>query len=76
MDKLFGKIEDLVIYKSKDNIYKGVTASIPAKLTLGQDSSIETSIGTLPLKNVFNVECKRGKLLIECDNCFVIFLPN
>ena len=76
MDKLFGKIEDLVIYKSKEDMYKGIDATIPRKIILGEDSLIDTKAGPLKLKNVFNIECKNGKLLIEAENCFVIFLPN
>ena len=76
MNKIHGVIEDLVVYKSNSDKYKGQQACIPAKVVLGQDSVIDTNIGPIKLKNVFNVECKRGKLLIECDNCFVIFLPN
>ena len=76
MNKIHGVIEDLVIYKSNGDIYKGQQACIPSKVTLGTDSVIDTNIGPIHLKNIFNVDCKNRKLLIECDNCFVIFLPN
>ena len=76
MNEIFGVIEDLTLYKSNGDKYKGQDASIPAKINLGQDAVIDTKVGKLQLKNIFNVECKSGKLLIESDNCFVIFLPN
>ena len=76
MNKIHGVIEDLVLYKSNGDIYKGQQACISRKVTLGADSVIDTNIGPLILKNIFNVECKNRILLIECDNCFVIFLPN
>ncbi len=55
MNKIHGVIEDLVIYKSNGDIYKGQQACIPSKVTLGTDSVIDTNIGPIPLKHVFNV---------------------